>query len=86
MCRIVGRRIIDDEQRTVQPGLLLPHFVDVRVVDERAGARRRESRFERRARFDRGGQPGRTARETCDTIVVAFELMPCQRIAVASGN
>ena len=57
-----------------QPGLLLPHFVGVRMVDERPGARRREPRLERIARRDRRRDAARMPGEAGDAVVVAIEL------------
>ena len=56
------------------PGLLLSHFVGVRMIDERAGARRREARLERVARRDGRRDPAGTATEPSDAVEVALEL------------
>jgi anti-sigma-K factor RskA len=65
---------LEDEHRAVKTGRQLPAVVKVRVVHERAGARRRESHDEAFSGLDERRQTLARAAPAVDAVVVAFQL------------
>ena len=76
---VVGRLVVglvrfEDEHGAVQARRQLPPVVQVRVIHERAGTRRRETDDERRAGLDERRHAEPRAAEAVHAVVVAVEL------------
>ncbi len=76
---MVGRRIerlarLGHDERTVQAGRQLTKIVQVGVIDERPGARRRETNDEGAARIDHRRDPPMGAAPSVHAVVKAVEL------------
>src|SRR5262245_20503283 len=71
---IVDVARLDDDECSREPGAQLTQFVSVRVIDERAAARRREARLEGIARLDNWRNLRCIAAKARNSIEIAFQL------------
>ena len=85
--RLVSLVVVDDQHRTVEPERQLSLVVKVRVVDERAAARRRESHHEGGIGLDHRRQLALAAAPVVHAVVVGVELhsMPVHRGGLAEA-